>query len=365
MNLIEIQTREMGYQKFGTTYKDAINVGLSVENIVEGVTKYDPAFHFANGDVNTSTEVITLSTHGLSDGQPVYFTRKGSSTPPTGLTTGTVYYVIVVSTTTIKLATTHANAVAGTAINLTGAGSGNFFLSPFTTTLEYYDTSLSNQTVQVDVLTDIFTLDGLSNQLIASTLNKKAGVDYDPVELTLRSDETEALDSTAINSRPNNVLLNAHRMILAWEGGLASSSSAQADDWVIWYDYSRTNRAGLHSPFCSLLELEAIAGGSGVFDQTEEIFIGHIGGKTAFIDATHLIVNGRKIDMPDTSASAIVRLSSVAKVIEPGTAPTLGFTANKGTIVLQGDGKPGLNFLVTNNDITALVAKTDATQLSE
>lgn len=42
----------------------------------------------------------------------------------TGLTSGTAYYVIVVDSSNIKLATTYANAIAGTAINITGDGTG-------------------------------------------------------------------------------------------------------------------------------------------------------------------------------------------------------------------------------------------------
>lgn len=42
----------------------------------------------------------------------------------TGLTSGTAYYVIVVDSSNIKLATTYANALANTAINITADGTG-------------------------------------------------------------------------------------------------------------------------------------------------------------------------------------------------------------------------------------------------
>lgn len=47
-----------------------------------------------------------------------------TTTLPGGLATATDYYVIRVSDTTFKLATSYANAVAGTAINITDAGTG-------------------------------------------------------------------------------------------------------------------------------------------------------------------------------------------------------------------------------------------------
>lgn len=47
-----------------------------------------------------------------------------TTTLPAGLATATDYYVIRVSDTTFKLATSYANAIAGTAINITDAGTG-------------------------------------------------------------------------------------------------------------------------------------------------------------------------------------------------------------------------------------------------
>ena len=47
-----------------------------------------------------------------------------TTTLPGGLATATDYYVIRVTDTTFKLATSYANAVAGTAINITDAGTG-------------------------------------------------------------------------------------------------------------------------------------------------------------------------------------------------------------------------------------------------
>lgn len=75
--------------------------------------------NFTDTDVNTGTNVITVTAHGLTTGTGIIFT---SSSPPAPLVTTTVYFVISTGTNTIKLATTYANAVAGTAIDLTTAG---------------------------------------------------------------------------------------------------------------------------------------------------------------------------------------------------------------------------------------------------
>lgn len=63
----------------------------------------------------------TFVAHGLSTGARVSFTTTGSL--PTGISADTTYYVIYVSADTFRLATTEANALAGTAIAYTNAGS--------------------------------------------------------------------------------------------------------------------------------------------------------------------------------------------------------------------------------------------------
>lgn len=78
---------------------------------------------FTTGNVNTTTDVITLSsTANYPTGTPVVFTS--TTTVPAPLVADTIYYVINVSGTTIKVATTAANATAGTAVDLTSTGSG-------------------------------------------------------------------------------------------------------------------------------------------------------------------------------------------------------------------------------------------------
>jgi microcystin-dependent protein len=73
--------------------------------------------------VNISTEEITVTGH---DYKRTGFRVKVSSTGTIigGLAIDTDYYVIIVNSNTIKLATTRANALAGTAINLSSQGTG-------------------------------------------------------------------------------------------------------------------------------------------------------------------------------------------------------------------------------------------------
>lgn len=81
--------------------------------------KADESIALAN--VSISDEIITV-TQDWSTGRAVRLSTTG--TVPGGLVAGTTYYVIRVSATTIKLATTLSNAQVGTAINLTDTGTG-------------------------------------------------------------------------------------------------------------------------------------------------------------------------------------------------------------------------------------------------
>jgi hypothetical protein len=71
---------------------------------------------------DASTDTLTKVAHGMATGE---FVRVSSSgTLPGGLAAGTTYNVIRTGADTFKLATTQPNAFAGTAIDITSAGSG-------------------------------------------------------------------------------------------------------------------------------------------------------------------------------------------------------------------------------------------------
>jgi hypothetical protein len=67
--------------------------------------------------------VITVASHGLSDGDAVTVTVDSGGTMPGGLTAGTLYYADSVTSSTITLHT--ATPVAsGNKVNITSTGSG-------------------------------------------------------------------------------------------------------------------------------------------------------------------------------------------------------------------------------------------------
>lgn len=70
---------------------------------------------------SASPGVITWTAHGFTTACPVVFTTTGSL--PVAITSGTVYYVVpsTITTNTFSVATTLANALAGTGINTASA----------------------------------------------------------------------------------------------------------------------------------------------------------------------------------------------------------------------------------------------------
>jgi hypothetical protein len=68
-----------------------------------------------------ATDLLTKAAHGMVTGDPFVITFSSGFT---GLTTATKYYAVVVSSSTFKVATTRANAEAGTVVDITGDGTG-------------------------------------------------------------------------------------------------------------------------------------------------------------------------------------------------------------------------------------------------
>lgn len=78
---------------------------------------------FVDGDVNVGNDTITETAHGFVTGEgPVRLTTTGVL--PTGLATATDYWVIVVDVDTLKFASSRANALSDTSIDITAASGG-------------------------------------------------------------------------------------------------------------------------------------------------------------------------------------------------------------------------------------------------
>lgn len=114
--------------KFTTTQVSSSRVIKDNFSVVAVVTDITPSA--ATFTAASATDICTTSAaHGAETGLKVQVSNSGGALP-TGLSASTDYYVIKVSSTTFKLATSLANAQAGTAINITADGSGTQTVTP-------------------------------------------------------------------------------------------------------------------------------------------------------------------------------------------------------------------------------------------
>ena len=80
--------------------------------------------NLAVADVNTGTDVISISSHGIDTGEGVRV--KQVNTIPAGIVASTLYYARAVSANTLTLHPTRGDAIADTnKLNITSAGSGS------------------------------------------------------------------------------------------------------------------------------------------------------------------------------------------------------------------------------------------------
>jgi hypothetical protein len=81
----------------------------------------------ASSGVNTSTDVITATAHGLTTSDAVTITADAGGSVPGGLTAGVRYFVTSVSANTVTLHTA-SPATSGNKVDITSTGSGTLRL---------------------------------------------------------------------------------------------------------------------------------------------------------------------------------------------------------------------------------------------
>lgn len=129
------------------SHPDTDNIGLSTRN----TTTADKSFTAANVTSSGGAINIAIATHGFATADPIVFATTG--TLPTNITAGTEYYAIRVDANNIKVASSVANAYAGTAIAYVAAGAGSSTVNWVNYTLKSddhsgYSSSQSNWTRQ-------------------------------------------------------------------------------------------------------------------------------------------------------------------------------------------------------------------------
>ena len=160
--------------------------------------------------VNTTNNTITLSSHGLVTGDPVYY--YAASNVIGGLNISSLYYVIRTDANTIKLATTATKATAGTAISFTSAPSSN------TTQFIYQGINISSNFIYSSAhgfkTGDIFYYDNTGTAIGGLVENKKYYIEkIDNNQFKLYSDKTLAtvvsLTSAHTSEQTDNILTHS------------------------------------------------------------------------------------------------------------------------------------------------------------
>lgn len=108
-------------------------VSFYLQESYDGVKWYDAGDQFDTAvtsircasatDIANATETFTETSHGLSTGDPLFYVA--GTAAPTGLTDETVYYAVYVDANSFRLASSYANALAGTLVTISDDGTGN------------------------------------------------------------------------------------------------------------------------------------------------------------------------------------------------------------------------------------------------
>jgi len=108
-------------------FASASTTGITISNWTYGISS----------DIDPDEDTISQTSHGFGQGLGLLFANV-SGTDPGGLTDQTTYYVIKQGENAYQLASSKSNAVAGSAVDITGVtGGGSFTLTPITFSAAY------------------------------------------------------------------------------------------------------------------------------------------------------------------------------------------------------------------------------------
>ena len=221
----------------GLTYNRLENVTAWHRHIFGGksdttknIIQQQISFTSNSSNVNTTNNTITISSHGLSTGDPVYY--YASSNAIGGLNNSNLYYTIASDSNTIKLATTSTNATAGTAISLTSA--------PGSDTTQYIYQGVNIQTDMIYSVAhglktgEIVYYDNTGTSITGLSENTKyyvGKVDDNQFQLYAKSDLLTPVNLTAAHTseQTDNILKHAEVESVAVINGDADEDQV----WVI------------------------------------------------------------------------------------------------------------------------------------
>lgn len=125
------------YADYAANYQLSLTKTLArvIAGTVQPPTPNTPQSVTYTTNHTVSSSIFTVSsTSGWFTGYPIQLTNSGGA-PPTGFSVATTYYLIIVNSTTFKLASTPENAYASTNLTFSadGTGTNNIVIIPYTT----------------------------------------------------------------------------------------------------------------------------------------------------------------------------------------------------------------------------------------
>lgn len=294
---IEIKLDSVRYVKAGDAidiYKAGTSTKLydltvaTVDKVRNVITVTPESRTFATSDVNTTTEVITITgANTFPTGTPIKFSS--TSAVPAGLVAETIYYAINVSSTTIKVATTLDNALLGNAINLTSTGTG-------THTVRMSYVFSDNDEIWLDgtkgKLNLFWNTDYPNPEQTGEYLGIKPGTDANNTISAIKASSNRLF----IWTKNSGTRYDGQNLIVFNKavGCISQRSVANIDDdWLIWVDQKGNVRArsenqgaqenisrAIRNDYLRKLTLEQLkATSAGIVDQTYKLYLGDIDGK--------------------------------------------------------------------------------------
>ena len=141
----------------GITYYSLSTKAIISNNIILSNTRRKQKVKVLTSKVSTANNTIEIEGHEYETGDPIVYDKGGhpTNTVITGLASGTVYNVIKVNEKLFKLATSYNNALAGTAIGLTGTGNDH---QTFGSEPSYFPEQATVATSAVSTANDTITI---------------------------------------------------------------------------------------------------------------------------------------------------------------------------------------------------------------
>jgi len=116
---------DAGHYFVDTTPSTSAFTAVDIDNGSTGAATTSLTVAQTTVDLTTvASNQITINAHGYVTGDAIVYTSAGGGGADTALTVGNVYYIIWVDANTISLATTYANALAGTVLTLNSDATG-------------------------------------------------------------------------------------------------------------------------------------------------------------------------------------------------------------------------------------------------